>query len=157
MATLDPAHVFERYVETDPGICNACYERVPREETGGTNVEAKGRTGLVATRDDDGRVDGVAHADDHSARYHWEGWDVCPRCGELGLASPDDPLPIGRAVERTVPLSRRLAEREIPHKWRHLAWFVHRAKRREAIASKDRDITARAVEWAVGAAMGDSR
>ncbi len=144
---VDPEQAFERYVETDPMVCNSCYERVEAVE--GSNVESKAAVGEVVTRHDDGRATGIEPLRESSAAYDWQPWDHCPECGQLGLVSPDETLSVDRAQRRTIPLSRRLTERGIPHRWRLLLWFVTKAKRREDLAGKDRDIAARAVEFAV--------
>ena len=147
--SVDPEQVFERYVETDPMVCNACFRRV--EAADGANVESKGSVGEVTTRDPDGRATGTEPLRESSAAIDWQPWEHCPECGQLGMVSPDETLSVDRAQRRTIPLSRRLAKRGIRHRWRLLLWFVTKAKRREDLAGKDRDIAARAVEFAVSA------
>lgn len=130
--------MFERYIETDPSVCNGCFSRPLPETTDGTQVEPMGRYQLGG---------------EHSAKYRWEPWETCPECGQLGLSAPEETLSIKAATERALQLSHRLHERRIPHDWRHLVWFVRRAKRREVLAAKDRDIAASAVEFAVSVAL----
>jgi len=130
---LDPSRVFERYVESNPQTCNCCYARPLPEETDGIDIEATGEI--------------IDEPSTH--RYDWEIEDACPVCGSVGMSSPDETLSIEAASQRAIRLSSRLRERGIRHDWRHLVWFVREAKRRDGLHAKDREIAARAVEFAV--------
>ena len=131
---VDPERAFERYIETDPSICNQCFRRPSPEQTDGTDVESKGRYELGGT---------------YSALYHWTPEDFCPDCGAKGLLARDETLSIEAASHRAIRLSVRLHERQLAHDWRLLVWFVRQAKRTDGIHTKDRDIAARAVEFAL--------
>jgi len=160
-----PERPFERYVETDPLICNGCFARVQPEERDGITVETEGVIGERVTTDPDApapvldrherthdvadRVVGTEPIRDHSARYDWQPYDHCPACGREGLQSPSDPLSIEAASRRALRLSTRLHERGLKHDWRLVVWFVRRAKRQETLAGKDREIAANAVAFAL--------
>jgi len=163
---LDPEQVFERYVETDPSICNHCFHRPLPEETDGIDIESKGVIGERVRTDDeppapkigdhehvhksDGeRVIGTEPAAEHSAIYDWQPRPTCPECGSVGMCSPDDTLSIRAASLRAIRLSKRLFERGIAHNGNRLVWFVRKAKRNEDAAGKDREIASNAVTFAI--------
>lgn len=169
---LDPAAVFERYIEADPLVCNSCFRRVQPEEGNGHNCTPTGTTGERVVTDDGepaprldvhdhhgpmhdagDRVVGTEPIETHSATYLWEPHDVCPHCGELGLASPDDPLPRERVRDRAVAISCRLRERSIPHDWFALVYVALGLKAKPALAGQDREIAARATKVAVSRAL----
>lgn len=145
---VDPAEVFATYVEADPLTCNGCFSRPVPEQTDGTNVHARGTHGAVTVEDGEGGLL-VEPRSEHTALYDWEAWDACPNCGRLGMPSPEATLSIEAARERAIECSRRLYERGIAHRPKRLTYFVGLAKRRETLAGRDRDIVARAVEFAI--------
>lgn len=130
---LEAELIFQQRIEDDPSVCNGCFERPLPERRQGVDLEAKHESG----------------GEPCSSIYDYWSEHTCPQCGSVGMAAPDETLSIAVASERALSLSTRLRECGIDHDWRLLVWFVRRAKRESGIHTKDRDIAARAVEFAV--------
>lgn len=171
---LRPADVFDERVWHNPDICNHCFGRVRTVETeqihvGKNNqrqldyehrdrtshatldhdVEAKGETGTVAVRDEEGRVTGLEPITTHSAQYRETTRTTCLQCGSVGCLATDATLSRREALQRVDALAARLREQGIPISERHLRETVRRGKAREDTEAFDREIFTAAVKVAV--------
>jgi len=171
---LQPADVFERAIWTNSDICNNCFARVRTvDETSiwvGKNdqkrmdweyrdrtrhsqldhdVDAKGETGLIATRDKDGRVIGSEPINTHSARYRETTRTTCLRCGSVGCRATDHTLSRREALRRVDPLVERLREQDIDIDHRRLRSAVRYYKSSDKWQGFDFETFAAAVRIAV--------
>jgi len=145
----DPADAFDSAVWHNPEVCNHCFARVRdidraairvgknnqreldwefREASEATelahDIDWKGTHGLVAVRDDDGRVVGVEPRGQHSAQIAVTPRLTCLECGSVGCRAVDETLSRRAALSRVGPLVARLREG---------GWTVNKRQLREAI------------------------
>jgi hypothetical protein len=169
-----PSDVFDAAIWYNDDVCNHCFAHVrdvdQREIRVGKNnqkqldwefrdrttrsqldhdVVAKGETGTVATRDEDGRVIGSEPIETHSAQYRETTRTTCLQCGSVGCLATDETLSRREALARVDTLAERLRERGHSLSERHLRATIRRGKERADVQGYDREIFAAAVKVAL--------
>lgn len=169
-----PSDVFDAAIWYNDDVCNHCFAHVrdvdEREIRVGKNnqkaldweyrdrttrseldhdLESKGETGCIATRDADGRVTGSEPIETHSAQYRETTRTTCLQCGSIGCLATDETLSRREALARVDTLAERLREQGYALSERHLRETVRRGKERADVQGYDREIFTAAVTVAL--------
>ncbi|MFC7202879.1 hypothetical protein ACFQJC_05080 [Haloferax namakaokahaiae] len=152
---IQPERAFERYIWTQPGICNRCYSRMSRDGrlradgVHGHDVHIHDQFGEQTVRDEDGRVTGVEHVGEHGVdRTHSE-HTCCNNCGSIAGRAPDETQSRLDLVRRVAPIADRLNEEGIGVSRRVMRRTVWELKSDDRIQGMDREILERATKLGI--------
>jgi hypothetical protein len=165
--------VFDEFVWYNPEICNNCFQHIrdvdettiyvgpnnqreldweyrshTKHATVDHDVDPKGSTGTIVTRDDDGRAIGVEARESHSAKYQKTTRTTCLECGVVGALATDETLSRRDALTRVDALAARLDDGGVTYSMPYLRRTVRRGKTGKYRAY-DREIFTAAVTVAI--------
>lgn len=149
---VQPNRAFERYIWTNPGICNNCFRRVKTLHQGPTKTLGDEQTTIEETERTDAAVwgiDKIVH-DEYGALATRPSRTTCKACGSVGLNADPQTLSRREALTRLDRLVERCREAKLPVAVDLMRKVVRKAKSRPSLQDhRDREIFAVAVEASI--------
>lgn len=155
---MSPDRVFERFVWSNPEICNNCFQQCKRVTAVDGSDDQGGARRTYHDRTEHGVVgyDDVAH-DEHGALHTYVARTTCADCGSVGLLNQRETLSKRAMIDLVDPLAARLEEQDVAVDAEATRRLIARLKSESAVQGRDREIFEGAVAFGVRwARRGDS-
>lgn len=141
MPDANPDKAFERYVWTDPGVCNNCFRRCKEIHEAEREVGIAVETVQESYRTPEGELaQDSFEQDEYGAIQTHEPRTTCSTCGSIGLLCQRDTYSKAEVGELAERIANRLIENDVPCHVDATRRLAVKAKAKCNIQGKDREI-----------------